>query len=63
MDAKVPLKQFLTGMKGHYDIPKKCKKILQIAIMEMSEGKCHHAYKLKVFDDERIIKTEAWKEE
>ena len=60
MDKKVPLQQFLTGMKGHFDIPKKCKKILQIAIMEMNEGKCSHAYKLKIFDDERIVKTEAW---
>lgn len=63
MDAKVPLKQFLTGMKGHYDIPKKCKKILQIAIMDISGGKCSYAYKLKVFDDERVIKSEAWSEE
>ena len=62
MDKKVPLQQFLTGMKGHFDIPKKCKKILQIAIMEINEGKCAHAYKLKIFDDERVVKTEAWVE-
>ena len=63
MDKKVPLQQFLTGMKGHFDIPKKCKKILQIAIMEIDAGKCSNAYKLKIFDDERIIKTEAWVED
>lgn len=63
MDAKVPLRQFLTGMKGHYDIPKKCKKILQIAIMNISDGVCSSAYKLKIFDDERVIKSEAYKEE
>jgi len=62
MDKKVPLQQFLTGMKGHFDIPKKCKKILQIAIMEIDAGKCSNAYKLKIFDDERVIKTEAWVE-
>ena len=33
MDKKVPINQFLTAMKGHYDIPKKCKSILQIAIL------------------------------
>lgn len=63
MDAKVPLKQFLTGMKGHFDIPKKCKKILQIAVMDISEGKCTHAFKLKQFDDSKCLKTDAWMEE
>ena len=63
MDSKVPLKQFLTGMKGHFDIPKKCKKILQIAILDISDGKCNSAFKLKYFDDERVIRTDAWVEE
>jgi len=63
MDAKVPLKQFLTGMKGHFDIPKKCKSILQIAVMDFEDGVCKKAFKLKYFDDERIIKTDAWVEE
>lgn len=63
MDAKVPLKQFLTGMKGHFDIPKKCKKILQVAVMQLDDGVCSSAYKLKYFCDGRIIKTEAWLEE
>jgi metallophosphoesterase (TIGR00282 family) len=62
MDKKVPLTQFLTGMKGHFDIPKKCKKILQIAIMQIDKGACTSAYKLKIFDDNRVIKTEAWQE-
>ena len=63
MDEKVPLKQFLTGMKGHFDIPKRCKKILQIAVMDISEGKCSKAFKLKIFDNEVVIKTDAWLEE
>ncbi|MEA2099355.1 MAG: TIGR00282 family metallophosphoesterase [Campylobacterota bacterium] len=63
MDKKVPLKQFLTGMKGHFDIPKKCKKILQLVIMDFSEGYCRDAFKLKYFDDKRVIKTEAWIED
>lgn len=63
MDAKVPLKQFLTGLKGHFDIPKKCKKILQMAVMQISDGKCTEAYKLKVFDDNRVIRTDAWVED
>jgi metallophosphoesterase (TIGR00282 family) len=63
MDAKVPLKQFLTGLKGHFDIPKKCKKILQIAIMEIEDGKCTAAFKIKQFDNGKSIKSEAWLEE
>ena len=63
MDKKVPIKQFLTGLKGHFDIPKKCKKILQIAIMEFEDGRCSDAFKLKVFDDGRVLQTNAWVEE
>lgn len=60
MDSKAPLKQFLTGLKSHFDIPKKCKKILQIVIMNISDGRCSNAFKLKYFCDGRILKTEAW---
>ncbi len=60
MDEKVPLKQFLTGMKGHFDIPKKCKKIMQIAIMDFNGGRCESAFKLKIFDEGEILKSDAW---
>lgn len=63
MDSKVPIKQFLTGLKGHFDIPKSCKKILQIAIMDFTNGVCSNAFKLKYFDDGRVITTDAWMEE
>ena len=63
MDSKVPLKNFLTGMKGHFDIPKKCKKILQVAIMQIDEGTCSSAYKLQQFCDGRVRKSEAWLED
>jgi metallophosphoesterase (TIGR00282 family) len=63
MDSKVPIKQFLTGIKGHFDIPNNCKKILQIAIMDISQGKCTSAYKIKQFCNGSVIKTEAWIEE
>jgi len=63
MDKKQPLNQFLTGMKGHFDIPKKCKKILQIALLDITDGETKSAYKLKIFDDDRVIKSEAWIED
>ena len=63
MDSKIPLKQFLTGLKGHFDIPKSCKRILQIVIMDFNDGVCEKAFKLKYFDDERVLKTDAWLED
>jgi metallophosphoesterase (TIGR00282 family) len=60
MDKVVPIKRFLTGLPGHFDVPKKCKSILQIVIMDISEGKCSKAFKLKLFDDGRRILNEAW---
>jgi metallophosphoesterase (TIGR00282 family) len=60
MDKKAPLKQFLTGLKGHYDIPKKCKKIMQCLILDISKGITKDALKLKIFDNGDIIKTKPW---
>ncbi len=62
MDSKIPLKQFMTGLKGHFDIPKNCKKILQMAIMDISCGKCSKAFKLKQFDDGEVLRSDAWVE-
>ncbi len=62
MEAKIPLQRFLTGVGGHFNVPDKCKKILQIAIMEIEDGVCHSAKKLKMFDDGRVVETEAWLE-
>jgi hypothetical protein len=63
MDANVPLERFLTGVAGRFEVPEKCRKILQIAIMNLEEGRCTEAFKLKIFDDGRIIRTDAWIEE
>ncbi len=60
MDSKVPLERFITGMSGRFEVPEKCKKILQIAIMTLEEGKCTEAFKLKIFDDGRVVRTDAW---
>lgn len=63
MDAKVPLERFITGVSGRFEVPEKCRKILQIAVMNLDEGKCTDAFKLKIFDDGRMIRTDAWIEE
>lgn len=63
MDSTVPLERFITGVSGRFEVPEKCRKILQIAIMNLEEGKCTEAFKLKIFDDGRVYKTDAWVEE
>jgi hypothetical protein len=63
MDAAVPIERFLTGVSGRFEVPEKCRKILQIAIMNLEEGKCTEAFKVKIFDDGRIHRTDAWIEE
>lgn len=63
MDEKAPLKQFLTGLKGHYEIPKKCKKILQMALLEIENGLCLSAVKLKIYDNGSVVRTEAFLED
>jgi metallophosphoesterase (TIGR00282 family) len=62
MDKDVPIKRFLTGMPGHFEVPKKCKRILQMAVIQIQESRCVDAYKIKTFDDGREIITEAWRE-
>jgi len=62
MDKKVPINQFLTAMKGHYDIPKKCKAILQLVVIDLEDGRSKGAFKLKYFDNGNIIRTNAWVE-
>jgi metallophosphoesterase (TIGR00282 family) len=63
MDSRVPLERFTTGVSGRFEVPEKCRKILQIAIMTLEEGKCTEAFKLKIFDDSRVFRTDAWMEE
>jgi len=63
MDSKVPLERFITGVSGRFEVPEKCRKILQIAIMTFDEGKCTEAFKLKIFDDGRAFRSDAWCEE
>ena len=63
MDEKVPLERFLTGVAGRFEVPEKCKRILQVAVMTLDGGKCVEAKKFKIFDDGRMIVTDAWMEE
>ena len=56
MDVKEVLDRFLTGVSGRFDVPSKCKKILQALIFDLDdEGKCTKAFKVKAYDDEMLF--------
>ncbi len=59
MDEKIPIQKATTGIGGHFDVANNCKSILQMAIIEIEEGKAVDAYKLKIFSDRESIKTQA----
>lgn len=60
MDAKVPVERFLTGVAGRFEVPEKCRKIFQIAVMNLEAGQCTEAFKLKILDDGRVFRSDAW---
>ncbi len=55
MDSQAPIKRFLTGLSSSYEIPKKCKPILQMVVFDIEDFTCKNAYKLKVLDDKEFI--------
>lgn len=61
MDSAVPIKRFLTGIGGHFDIPDECKSILQMVVFELDDdGRCIGAEKIKIYDEKPKIVTKAW---
>ena len=59
MEKKIPIQRFMTGVGGHFDIPKKCQKILQLVIFELNaQGRATQAEKLKIYETGEIIKTQ-----
>ncbi len=51
MDEKIPIERFLTGLPGRFDVPDKCKAILQILVMEFEKGRAVEAYKIKIYSE------------
>ncbi len=52
VDTKEVLDQCLKGYSSRFDVPKKCKKILQMVVIELDdEGRCKDAYKIKAYDE------------
>ncbi len=60
MDSYVPLKKALTGLGGHFDIPKSCKTIFQIVIVDIdNSGKAISGIKVKLFSDIETVVNNA----
>ncbi len=57
MDVQGPLVSELTGLKERFDVPDKCKSIMQCLIIESDGRFSKRAFKLKIIDEE-IIKTQ-----
>ncbi len=63
MESSVPIRRFLSGLGGHFDVPKECKAILQMIVFELDdEGRCHQAQRVKIYDNHPKIVTDAWVE-
>ena len=52
-----PIVSQLTGLKERFDVPDKCKSIMQCLIIETEGKKAKKAFKLKILDD-KILKTQ-----
>ncbi len=51
MDSSEPIKKFLTGLPVKYDIPNKCKSILQVIVVELKDGIAIDGFKIKAYDE------------
>ena len=60
MDSKMPIQKALTGLGGHFDIPKSCKTIMQIVIIDINEnGDATDAFKIKLFNNKNNVISKA----
>ncbi|SFV62071.1 Phosphoesterase family protein [hydrothermal vent metagenome] len=63
MASAVPVKRFLTGIGGHFDVPDTCKALFQMIVFELDgNGRCIGAEKIKIYDEKPKIVTQAWQE-
>jgi len=63
MEADAPINRMLTGLGKHYNVPDKCKKILQMIVVDITEGSAKEAFKVRLFDDGRRFINEAYIED
>ena len=60
MESEVPIRRFLEGVGGHFNVPDHCDSILQMVVFELDDdGRCSDAQKIRVLDDKRKFVSEA----
>ena len=60
MDSKIPIKKALTGLGGHFDVPKNCKTIMQIVIIDIDDnGDATNGIKIKLYNNQENIISKA----
>lgn len=55
MDKDAPIYRFRTGLKKNYDIPKNCRKIFQAIVIDIEDGRCVEAKKIKAYDEQEPV--------
>ncbi len=56
MDKEIPIRRSLTGVGGHFNIPKKCQSIFQLVIFELNkDGRATSAKKIKIYDNSEVV--------
>lgn len=64
MDEKAPLKRFLTGLPASFDVPNRCKKLLQMVVFDLEGFTCKEAFKIKLYEgQEEPVISRAWHEQ
>ncbi|MFP4485627.1 MAG: YmdB family metallophosphoesterase [Campylobacterales bacterium] len=60
MRLKEPLERFTLGISDRFEVPKECKKILQMVVFDLDDGRATNGFKLKMYDNlDRISETKA----
>lgn len=59
MQSDIPIKRFMTGIGGHFDVPDTCNSVLQMIVFELDgKGRCIGSQKIKLLDNGRKYLTE-----
>ncbi len=60
MDRDIPINRFLTGIGGHFDLPKSCQTVFQLIVFEVNDdGRAIKAEKIKIYDNGEVRKSDA----
>ncbi len=52
MNSKIPIQKATTGLGGHFEIPNSCKAIMQMLVIDISNGVSKEAFKIKYYSDD-----------